>query len=66
MTNLERIKEMSLDQLAELIQKIELGDLDYAKTFCDMCDTHDPTNDCDECCKMWLQRDSKEPFGLDW
>ena len=37
MTNADRIRSMSDDELADFIYRCEMGDIDYAKTFCDLC-----------------------------
>lgn len=62
MTNEEMIKKMSTDELVELIARIEIGDVDIAKTFCDLCESCDR----EQCIRFWLGWDSKKaPWGYE-
>ena len=61
MTNADRIRAMSDEEMAEFIGRIEIGDfgpLVYGKTFCDMCKGQ---YECDDCRLCWLQ----QPVGED-
>lgn len=70
MTNFERIKAMSLYEMQEFLERFEMGDVDYAKTFCDMCckdaAPERRSTDCNGCLKWWLESDSRLPQGLDY
>lgn len=60
MTNEELIKQMSTDELVVLIARIEIGDVDMSKTFCDLCES------CDRelCIRDWLRWDTdSSPWG---
>ena len=59
-TNADRIRRMSDEELAEFISRIEIGDFGpqvYGKTFCDMCKGQDK---CDDCRLWWLQQPAEE------
>lgn len=59
-TNADRIRDMSDEELAEFISRIEIGDFGpqvYGKTFCDMCKGQ---NECDDCRLWWLQQLAEE------
>lgn len=66
MTNADVIRQMTNEQLAKFIQRVELGDLDYAITFCDMCkEGGNALNlDCDGCLSHWLNSNANDTFGL--
>lgn len=60
MTNADRIRSMSDEELAEFISRIEIGDFGpqvYGKTFCDMCKGQ---YECDDCRLWWLQQPAEE------
>lgn len=60
MTNSDRIRAMSDEELSEFISRIELGDFGqqvYGKTFCDMCKGQ---YECDDCRLWWLQQPAEE------
>lgn len=52
-TNADYIRMMSDEELAEFIDRCEMNDIDYAKTFCDLCNGH---YECDQCRLDWLQQ----------
>ena len=52
-TNADRIRAMSDEELAEFIDRCEMNDIDYAKTFCDLCNGQ---YECDQCRLDWLQQ----------
>lgn len=59
-TNADRIRAMSDEELSEFISRIEIGDFGqqvYGKTFCDMCKGQ---YECDDCRLWWLQQPAKE------
>lgn len=71
MTNYERIKSMTLDEMHSFLVRFEDGDIDTSKTFCYLCAKDSALNkqscDCDGCLKWWLEIDSKQhPQGLDY
>ena len=52
-TNADRIRAMSDEELADFIDRCEMGDIDYANTFCDLCNGQ---YECDQCRLDWLQQ----------
>ena len=59
-TNADRIREMSDEELANFISRIEIGDfspLVYGKTFCDMCQGQ---YECDDCRLWWLRQPAEK------
>lgn len=60
MTNADKIRAMSDEELAEFISRIEIGDFGpqvYGKTFCDMCKGQ---YECDDCRLWWLEHPAEE------
>ena len=60
MTNADRIRAMTDEELSEFISRIEIGDFGqqvYGKTFCDMCKGQ---YECDDCRLWWLQQPAEE------
>ena len=55
-TNADRIRAMSDEELADFIYRCEMSDIDYAKTFCDLCNGQ---YECDQCRLDWLQQPPK-------
>ena len=53
MTNAQKIRAMSDEELAEFIDRCEMNDIDYAKTFCDLCNGQ---YECDQCRLDWLKQ----------
>ena len=53
MTNADKIRNMSDEELADFIDRCEMNDIDYAKTFCDLCNGQ---YECDQCRLDWLQQ----------
>lgn len=64
MTNFEKIKSMSIEEMIEFLSDFEVGDIDYGKGFCPsgLCDS----NDCDKCLEWWLNRDAQLIQGLEY
>ena len=52
-TNADRIRSMSDEELADFIDRCEMNDIDYAKTFCDLCNGQ---YECDQCRLDWLKQ----------
>ena len=52
-TNADRIRAMSDEELAEFIDRCEMSDIDYAKTFCDLCNGQ---YECAQCRLDWLRQ----------
>ena len=52
-TNAQKIRSMSDEELAEFIDRCEMNDIDYAKTFCDLCNGQ---YECDQCRLDWLKQ----------
>ena len=52
-TNADRIRAMSDEELADFIDRCEMNDIDYAKTFCDLCNGQ---YECDQCRLEWLRQ----------
>lgn len=54
-TNADRIRKMSDEELAHFLDRWALGDIDYSRTFCDMCEGQ---FDCDDCRLWWLKKEA--------
>ena len=52
-TNADKIRAMSDEELADFIDRCEMGDIDYANTFCDLCNGQ---YECDQCRLDWLKQ----------
>ena len=52
-TNADRIRAMSDEELAEFIYRCEMSEIDYAKTFCDLCNGQ---YECGQCRLDWLKQ----------
>lgn len=60
LSNADRIRAMTDEELAEFISRIEIGDFGpqvYGKTFCDLCSGQ---YECDDCRLWWLQQPAEE------
>lgn len=56
LTRADRIRAMTDKELAEFLDRWEMGDIDYSKTFCDLCEGQ---YDChDDCLLDWLKEAS--------
>ena len=58
MTNAEAIRQMSDEELADFLESWELGDIDYAAGFCDLC--YDSGMTCHNCRLIWLQKEQEQ------
>ena len=60
-TNADRIRSMTDEELADFLEEVENGDLDYPITFCELCEKDGNTLnlDCKGCLKHWLQKNSE-------
>ena len=56
-TNADRIRAMSDEELADFLDRWAMGDIDYAKTFCDLCNGQ---FECDQCRLDWLQKPAED------
>ena len=70
MTNYERIKNMTLEEMKIFLREWELG-FDYSKTHCSLCCKdaaleRRSVNCIEECLKWWLENDTMHPQGLDY
>jgi Lar family restriction alleviation protein len=69
-TNADRIRSMSDEELHKFLLDFEAGNIDYAKTFCDLCckdaALEQKSTDCDGCLLWWLKNDATLPQGIDW
>lgn len=61
MTNGDVIRAMNDDELAAFLVSYGWGDIDTARTFCDMCNLRDG---CDDCVRWWVGFDCHAPQGL--
>ena len=52
-SNAQKIRAMSDEELAEFIYRCEMSEIDYAKTFCDLCNGQ---YECGQCRLDWLQQ----------
>ena len=55
-TNAQKIRSMSDEELAEFIYRCEMSEIDYAKTFCDLCNGQ---YECGQCRLDWLQQSAE-------
>ena len=69
-TNADRIRSMSDEELHKFLLDFEAGNIDYAKTFCDLCckdaALERKSTDCDGCLLWWMKNDATLPQGIDW
>lgn len=57
-TNADRIRAMTDEELAQFLDSWEMGDVDYSRTFCDLCKwQYDCFNDC---LMEWLKQEVQE------
>jgi hypothetical protein len=56
MNNFEKIKNMTLDEMAEWMQDFNLGSLCH---FCSGCDYEDEETGCIKSVTQWLQQESE-------
>ncbi len=63
-TNADVIREMTDEQLSDFLDRVQLGDIDFAVTFCDLCKKDESTLNCDDCRLDWLKRDCTDCRGL--
>ena len=67
MTNADIIRSMTDEQLYEFLSCWELHDIDYAVTFCDLCERGKGNTlglDCDGCREHFLKEDADGYLGL--
>ena len=72
MTNADVIRKMTDDVLYDFLTAWEDGDIDYAVTFCDLCEQgkadggqgNDLGLDCDGCRRHWLTVDADGYLGI--
>lgn len=65
MTNAEYIREMSDEELAHFLEEVEVGDIDYTRTHCNLCNRI-RLGDCRQCWLWWVKTDTKHPQGLEY
>ena len=61
MTNADAIRQMTDDELYRFLEAFEVGDIDYALTFCNWCGED---IDCATCFRRWLFGDANDYNGL--
>ncbi len=59
MTIYEKIKAMSVEDMAKFIDGLVYGDIQIWHGFCDICDG-DKENRCWECAQTWLESEVEE------
>lgn len=64
MSNADVIRSMTDEELATLMDRLEIGDIDYSITYCSLCERDNLPYTCDECRLQWLKQDAGEIFGL--
>jgi hypothetical protein len=65
MTNADAIRAMTDEELVELMNRLEVGDIDYSQTFCCLCGGDSTDMPCDNCRLEWLHKESTDTyFGL--
>ena len=69
-SNADRIRSVSDEELHKFLLDFEAGDVDYAKTFCDLCckdaALEQRSTDCEGCLLWWLKNDATLPQGINW
>ena len=69
-SNADRMRGMTDEELHKFLLDFEAGDIDYAKTFCDLCckdaALERKSTDCEGCLLWWLKNDATLPQGIDW
>ena len=56
-TNADRIRSMTDEELADFLDRWALGDIDYSQTFCSLCKGQ---YDCrDDCLLGWLKQEAE-------
>ena len=63
MTNADRIRKMTDEELCRFLIMVENNDLHYDALSCGYCELVD-TSDCDKCVKKWLKRNANKERGL--
>lgn len=64
MTNADRIRQMTDEELCRFLIMVECNDLHYDALPCEYCELVDDTSDCDKCVKKWLKRNANKERGL--
>lgn len=59
MTNADLIRSMTDEELLEFLERFQTGDIDYAITFCSLCEK-DHLYECDACLRWWLKLPAEE------
>lgn len=61
-TNADHIRSMSDEEMADFLEKFQLGDINYSITFCDLCekDGNALNLDCKGCLKHWLSTEVED------
>lgn len=60
MTNFEKIKSLTVDEMIRFLTRFEFGDVDYSLTFCDLCKGQ---YDCENIClRNWLTKKEADDF----
>ena len=57
MTNSEKIRAMTDEELADFLDRWEMGSIDYSKTFCSWCKGQ--YNCRDDCLMDWLKKEAE-------
>ena len=63
MTNADRIRKMTDEELLRFIIMIENNELEYDILPCGYCQLEE-ASDCDKCMKKWLKRGANKERGL--
>lgn len=64
MSNADVIRKMDNNELHNFLEAMELGNIDYQVTFCDLCkESGNELNlDCSGCLGYWLRNDAKKHY----
>ena len=62
MTNFEKIKSFTIEQMGKFLNMVDLEGIDYKKAFCNSCNGNKL---CKNCFIEWLNSDTKRSDGLD-
>jgi len=67
-SNGDVIRGMSDEELADFLNRVKEGDVDFAITFCDLCceerKKEGKSTECEECVSWWVKNGAKLPQGL--
>lgn len=63
MTNGDVIRSMTDEELIDFLEQFRDGEIDTAKTFCNLCEQSSALH-CVDCTRWWVESDCDAPQGL--